>query len=63
MLSEVDKLLSRLKIYCDRKYGRRAEVSRKLGVSRQAVTNWLKGRQHPTGEQALAIQQFFEKHG
>jgi hypothetical protein len=32
-----------------------------LGVSRQRVNDWLAGRVHPTGEQALLLRQFLEK--
>jgi len=58
-----EQLISRLKTWCDKKRGRRLELSKKLGVSAQTVTNWFKGRQEPTGEQVLRILEFLDKKG
>jgi DNA-binding transcriptional regulator YiaG len=41
--------------------GRRSEFARLVGIERQAVTDWLAGRQEPTGEQVLALVEFLEK--
>jgi hypothetical protein len=35
---------------------------RELGVERQVITNSLAGRQQLTGEQALALQEFLQRH-
>jgi hypothetical protein len=34
---------------------KQVELAQSLGVSPQLVTEWIKGRKHPTGEQALAM--------
>jgi plasmid maintenance system antidote protein VapI len=56
------RLIRRLREWCDKERGRKAKVGRLLGVSAQAVSNLLAGRQQLTGEQALAIQAFLKKH-
>ena len=52
------KLLEELRAWCDQKHGRRAQVARYVGVEPQVVTNWLAGRQEPTGEQVLVLLEF-----
>ena len=61
MPTESDKLLKRLKAWADKKSGRRSEIARTIGVSRQTVTNWLAGRRNPTLEDGLKIQVFLSK--
>jgi len=58
MLERLQKLLDDLRVWCDQARGRRSEISRLTGVSRQAVTNWIAGRQEPTAEQVLKVQEF-----
>jgi transcriptional regulator with XRE-family HTH domain len=53
--SEVEKLIRELTAWVDAEYGRRADLARQLGVTRQRVTDWLAGRKTPTLEQGLAI--------
>ena len=53
--SDVEKLIEDLRAWVDAEYGRRAELARKLGVSRQRVTDWLSGRLTPDLEHGLAI--------
>ena len=53
-----EQLLRELKAWCDQKHGRQSEIARYLGVPRQAINNWFGGRNWPTGEQVLAIQEF-----
>jgi hypothetical protein len=50
--------LSHLKAWCDQARGRRSEAARKLGTSKQAITDWFAGRRQPTAEQQLAINDF-----
>ena len=52
------ELLNRLRKWCAKERGRKAEISRLLGVSAQAVSNLLADRQQLTGEQALKLQAF-----
>jgi plasmid maintenance system antidote protein VapI len=55
------KLLLMLKLWADQQRGRRAEIARYLGMPRQVVTDILNGRQNPTSEQALAIQEYLRE--
>jgi plasmid maintenance system antidote protein VapI len=52
------ELLNRLRKWCAKERGRKAEISRLLGVSSQAISNLLADRQQLTGEQALKLQAF-----
>lgn len=47
--------------WCDEKRGRRSEIARLLGIGRQSVTDWFSGRQQPTAEQILFVQEFLVK--
>jgi hypothetical protein len=51
------ELIDQLRAWCDEPdgYGRRAQVARILGTSRQTITNWFRYEQVPTGEQALQV--------
>jgi hypothetical protein len=55
MSPELKTLLRELKQYCDEERGRRAEVSRVLGVSMSGLWNILDSGQEPTGSQTLKI--------
>jgi len=61
MLTRVQRLLAKAEKWCDAEYGRRSQLAREIGAAPQAVTNWFKGRNTPTGEQALAIQGFLKE--
>jgi DNA-binding XRE family transcriptional regulator len=50
-----------LKAWCAEHYGRQAEVAEAIGVSRQVVTDWLKGRAIPSLDNGLALQRFLKK--
>jgi hypothetical protein len=62
MTEEINNLLRELKAWCDEPgtKGRRVEIAKLLGTPRQTITNWLKGRQQPTGEQALVVLKFLK---
>jgi transcriptional regulator with XRE-family HTH domain len=61
MPPKTQKLLDELKAWCDQDYGRRSEIAKVVGTTRQAITNWLSGRRQPTAEQILAVQEFLKK--
>jgi transcriptional regulator with XRE-family HTH domain len=61
MPPKTQKLIDALKAWCDKGHVRRTEVAEKVGASRQAITNWFSGRQQPTAEQVLAVQEFLEE--
>jgi len=58
---ESENLIAQLKAWCDEKYGRRAEVARMIGVSRQLVSDWFAGRTTPTLDAGLKLQAFLKK--
>jgi DNA-binding transcriptional regulator YiaG len=58
--TEAEKLMADVKAWADQKRGRRSEMARMLGVSRQLVTNWLAGRKMPTLEDGLKLQAFLK---
>ena len=58
---ESEVLIAELKAWCDEKYGRRVEVARMLGVSKQLVSDWMAGRAVPTLDHGLQIQAFLKK--
>ena len=60
MPETIETLLSTAKQWCDGKRGRRSELARVLGVSRQAVSDWFKDQRTktPTADQALKLQDF-----
>jgi hypothetical protein len=57
------RLIDELRAWCDAPggYGRRSEVARALELPLGTVTHWFGGRQGPTGEQVLALQEFLRK--
>jgi DNA-binding transcriptional regulator YiaG len=61
MPAETEKLLADLKVWCNEARGRRAEVAKLIGSPRQTITNWFRGVQQPTGEQALIVLKFLQQ--
>lgn len=49
------RLIAEVKLWCEEHQIKQVELAQSLGVSPQLVTEWIKGRKHPTGEQALAM--------
>jgi len=58
---ESENLVAELRAWCDEKYGRRAELARMLGVSKQLVSDWFAGRTMPTLDVGLQLQTFLKK--
>jgi DNA-binding transcriptional regulator YdaS (Cro superfamily) len=59
--SELEHVIARIKTWCDQKYGRRAELARTLGVSRQLVSAWLAGRRELSLKEYLAIDKIISQ--
>ena len=59
--SRSEGLLAELKSWADAEYGRRAELARMLGVSKQLISEWFAGRSVPTWDHGLAIEEFLKK--
>ena len=65
MTPRTQKLVDSLKKWCGHKRGRKAEIARVIAgganspQSREAVSRWFSGNQTPTGDQILAVQEFF----
>ena len=57
---EIQSTLTKLKEWCEAEYGRQAEIARVLGVSRQLVTDWFRGKAIPTWSTGLKIQAFLK---
>jgi hypothetical protein len=60
MPPRTQKLLDALKAWCDQEYGRRSEIAKVVGTTRQAITHWFSGRRSPTSEQILIVQEFLK---
>jgi transcriptional regulator with XRE-family HTH domain len=61
MPPRTQKVLDSLKAWCDQGRGRQSEVADVIGTTRQAINHWFAGRQQPTAEQILAVQEFLAK--
>jgi transcriptional regulator with XRE-family HTH domain len=61
MPPRTQKLLDELRAYCDKQRGRRTEIAKLIGIKRQSITDWFSGRQQPTAEQILEVQEFLAK--
>jgi DNA-binding transcriptional regulator YiaG len=57
---EIEQLIAELKAWADQEYGRRAQLARTLGVSRQVVSDWLARRSIPTLEKGLKLMAFLK---
>jgi DNA-binding XRE family transcriptional regulator len=58
---ESEILIAKLKEWCAEHYGRQAEAAEAIGVSRQVVTDWMKGRAVPSLDNGLKLQRFLKK--
>jgi transcriptional regulator with XRE-family HTH domain len=58
---ESEQLLTELKAWANAEYGRRAELARMLGVSRQLVSEWFAGRATPTWDNGMRIEELLRK--
>jgi hypothetical protein len=58
-----EDLIAELKAWADAEYGRRAELARMLGVSRQLISEWFADppRSVPTWDHGLKIEAFLKK--
>jgi hypothetical protein len=63
MPPKTQKLLDELKAWCNEPpaHGKRTQVAQILEISSQTITNLFGGRQQPTSEQILNIQDFLKK--
>jgi transcriptional regulator with XRE-family HTH domain len=57
---EIEQLIADLKAWADQEYGRRAQLARTLGVSRQVISDWLARRSIPTLEKGLKLMAFLK---
>jgi len=59
-----NELISELREWCEQEGGRKKFVAEYLGLPQPALSNMFRAKnpQQPTGEQALAIQNFLKKH-
>lgn len=57
----LERLLLEAKAWSDQARGRQRELARHLGVSPQALNNWLSRRQDPPAHVALELQDFMRR--
>jgi hypothetical protein len=50
-----------LRAWCDQENGRESLAGKVIGVEREMVKDWLMGRQEPTSEQIILVQEFLAK--
>ena len=60
---EIELLISKLEAWCQGQHGRQKEAALEIGVSEQALSNWLSGRKTPTLPNFLKIQEFLQEKG
>jgi hypothetical protein len=58
---ESTRLITELKDWADKKFGRRSELARMLGLSPQLVSDWFAGRKTPTLERRAPASGIPEK--
>src|ERR1700756_4328001 len=58
---ETQRLLRDLRAWCDGRRGRRVEIARALGTSRQQIGNWLSGRVSPGVRWHFKIRRFLDE--
>jgi hypothetical protein len=59
---KTEKLISRLRDWCDRENGRRSQAAAQLGVSPGLMTDWLEEYRLPSINQGFEIEEFLAKH-
>jgi DNA-binding XRE family transcriptional regulator len=52
--SETERLIEELRAYCAKR-GEQSAIAREIGVSRQRMSDFVRGRKHPSLEQGLAL--------
>jgi hypothetical protein len=56
-----EKLICDLQVWARAKYGRRAFLARKLGVSKQLVSFWITRKRTPRLHHGFALQSFLKE--
>jgi DNA-binding XRE family transcriptional regulator len=60
MEQRIKRLLGDVEAWCVKKRGRQTELAGALGVQRQLLNQWLKGKVDPSSEMTLALIEFLE---
>jgi transcriptional regulator with XRE-family HTH domain len=58
---EIEKIISELRVWCDKQRGRRVEIAKMLGVSRQLVNDWLQRNTDPLADPLFRIRDFLKE--
>ena len=61
MKHRLERLMLEAKAWADQERGRQKEMARHLGVSQQALSNWLSRRQDPPAHLVLELQEFMRR--
>jgi DNA-binding XRE family transcriptional regulator len=62
MIDQTEELLKELREWVKERHGRQALIRETLGVSKQAVSAWVKGRAAPNFETGLKLRAFLKSH-
>ncbi len=57
---EILAVLDKLKAWCGEKHGRQMEAAKAIGVSKQQINHWVKGRAIPSIGYWLQIKRFVQ---
>jgi DNA-binding transcriptional regulator YdaS (Cro superfamily) len=58
---EYDECISRIRAWCDGKYGRRSELAGILNISPQLVSDWLSGRRELSLKDWISIKKIIRR--
>jgi hypothetical protein len=57
---EIEKIISELREWCDMERGRRVQIAKMCGVSRQLVNDWFNRKTDPMAETLFNIRDFLK---
>jgi len=58
---EIEKIISELKAWCDMERGRRVEIAKMCGVSRQLVNDWFNRKTDPMAGTLFELRDFLKQ--
>jgi transcriptional regulator with XRE-family HTH domain len=61
-MDQTDQIVSELKDWVKLRRGNQSMVGRALGVSKQAVSGWIKGLARPSFDTGLKLAVFLKSH-
>jgi hypothetical protein len=61
MSPKSQEIVEDLRAWCDQEIERESLAGKVIGVERATVKDWLMGRQEPTSEEIILVQEFLAK--